>query len=188
MGINLAGLSYWSTQHFLKDYFKQSSQWIPQYYPGYFNSTIAYTWNTSEYFPKQVNGYPASLAANQSVAKLLLRDLSLRYPSISETNEYVLLYDGDGVIKLGFDATATQISAGRIKFTVVPSTVRDNGVYVRLLKTSPTNPVRNIRVVLARDEYTYSQDILTPNFLTFINQFSTIRFMDLLGTNGSPVK
>ena len=83
LGINLAGLSYWSTQHLFKDYNKQSSQWIPQYYPNYFNSSIQYTWNTSAYFPTQPNGYPSSLYANQSVAKLLLRDINLKYPSIS---------------------------------------------------------------------------------------------------------
>ena len=104
LGINLAGLSYWSTQHLFKDYFKQSSQWIPQYYPGFFNSSIQYTWNTSEKFPTLANGYPQSLALNQSVGKLLLRDINLRYPLIKETNLYVLLYDGEGIIQLGMDA------------------------------------------------------------------------------------
>jgi hypothetical protein len=98
------------------------------------------------------------------------------------------LYDGDGVLKLGFDAKPYEYSVGRIRFTVVPSIVRDNGVYVQLLKTNPANPVRNIRVILAKDEYTtYNTDILTENFMIFISQFSTIRFMDLLSTNGSPV-
>lgn len=55
------------------------------------------------------------------------------------------------MITLGFDATATEYSAGRIKFTVKPQTVRDNGVIVKLLLTNPANPVKNIRVVLARD-------------------------------------
>ena len=90
-----------------------------------------------------------------SLGKLLLRDIQLRYPSIDQTNKYVLLYDGDGVIQLGMDATQTEYSAGRIKFTVTPSTVRDNGVYVKLLSTNPSNPVQNIRVVLERDEYNF---------------------------------
>jgi hypothetical protein len=107
LGINLGGLSYWSTQHLLKDYFKQSSQWIPLYYPNYFNSSIQYTWNTNQSFPKLTNGYPASLYANMSVTKLLLRDIQLHYPSINTTNQYVLLYDGDGIIRLAMDATAT---------------------------------------------------------------------------------
>lgn len=59
---------------------------------------------------------------------------------------------------------------------------------VRLLQTNPANPVRNIRVVLARDEYNFEIDLLSANFMTFISQFSTIRFMDLLRTNGCPVK
>lgn len=96
-----------------------------------------------------------------SVGKLLLRDLQLHYPSINTTNKYVLLYDGDGVILLGMDATVTETSAGRIKFTVTPSIVRDNGVYVRLIATNPNRPVQNIRVVLEKDEYNYSQDFLT---------------------------
>lgn len=63
----------------------------------------------------------------------------------------MLLYDGDGILNLGFDAAATETSAGRIKFTVTPTTVRDNGVIVRLYLTNPANPVRNIRVLLAED-------------------------------------
>lgn len=85
----------------------QSSTWIPLYYPGYFNSSIAYTWNTGQTFPTLPNGYPASLYENMTVAKLLLRDIKGRYPKINQTNQYVLLYDGDGVIQLGMDATAT---------------------------------------------------------------------------------
>ena len=125
---------------------------------------------------------------NQSVAKLLLRDLNLKYPSINQTNDYVLLYDGDGILSLGFDASVYENSAGRIRFKVTASTVRDNGVIVKLLKTNPVNPLRNVRVVLARDEYNFDKDLLTENFVNFISQFSTIRFMDLSHTNGSPVK
>jgi hypothetical protein len=135
----------------LKDYFKQSSTWIPAYYPGAVNGSIQYTWNTGQSFPTLPNGYPALLHANMTVGKLLLRDLNGYYPNIKQTNQYVLLYDGEGVINLAFDATAYEISAGRIRFTVNPTTVRDNGVYVQLMTTNPANPVTNIRVVLAQD-------------------------------------
>ena len=47
--------------------------------------------------------------------------------------------------------------------------------------------MKNIRVVLEGDEYNFSKDILTENFMRFISQFSTIRFMDLQHTNGSPL-
>jgi hypothetical protein len=42
-----------------------------------------------------------------TVSKLLLRDIHKHYPNITKTNKYVLLYDGDGIIQLGFDAAAT---------------------------------------------------------------------------------
>lgn len=98
------------------------------------------------------------------------------------------MYDGDGILNLGYDASITEYSAGRIKFTVRPQTVRENGVFVQLLQTNPANPVCNIRVVLARDEYNYEKDLVTENFMTFIQQFSTIRTMDLQRTNVSPIK
>lgn len=134
--------------------------------------------------PPQINGYPAFLYANQSLGKLLFRDIQLKYPQIDRTNDYVLLYDGEGVLKLGYDAKPYETSVDRIRFKVTPSNA---GVFINLLKTNPVNPVTNIRVVLAEDEYNYQKDLLTRDFLTFMEEFSTIRFMDLLQTNGNPI-
>jgi hypothetical protein len=122
-----------------------------------------------------------------SVGKLLLRNLQKHYPNITKTSQYVLLYDGDGVIQLGMDALVTEYSSGRIKFTVTPSTGTDNGVYVRLLLTNPNNPLQNIRIFHENDEYYYAQDLLTENFLTFMGQFSTIRYTELLNIDNSKV-
>jgi hypothetical protein len=63
----------------------------------------------------------------------------------------------------------------------------DNGVYVRLLLTNPNNPLQNITVFLENDEYNYVQDLLTENFLTFMQQFSTIRYTELLQIDNSPL-
>lgn len=68
----------------------------------------------------------------------------------------------------------------------MPTTVRDNGIYVQLLKTNPANPVRNIRVILESDEHLL-QEVITDSFREFIKEFSTIRFMDLSSTNGNPL-
>jgi hypothetical protein len=117
------------------------------------------------------------------VGKLLLRDLNLNYPQ-SNTNRYLLLFDGLGLIDLGFDATILNYRPGRILFQVTPSTVLDNGIYVQILKTNPSNPINNIRVILESDEY-LQQEVITDSFRTFIQQFSTIRLMDLSQTNGN---
>lgn len=69
-----------------------------------------------------------------------------------------------------------------------PSIQLNNGVYINLISTNPVNPVRNMRVVLAKDEYIFQKDLLSEDFMTFVSQFSTIRFMDLMHTNGNPVQ
>jgi hypothetical protein len=186
LGINVGGLAYWSTQFLFRNYFYSSSVWLSQYYPGYFNSTIAYTWNTTENIPKSANGYPTQLSESQKVGKLLLRDLKLQYPK-SATNRYLLLFEGEGLIALGMDAKILNYRPGRILFHVTPSTVLDNGVYVQILKVNPSNPIKNIRVVLETDEYLLDR-VITDSFVKFLEQFSTIRFMDLMHTNGNPMK
>ncbi len=50
------------------------------------------------------NGYPSKLNDDQIVGKLLMRDVKLKYPNYGNS-EFVLLYDGEGVIHIGFDAT-----------------------------------------------------------------------------------
>ena len=83
-----------------------------------------------------------------SLGKLLLRDIQGKYPNITQTNNYVLLYDGDGILDLGYDASITEQSAGRIKFTITVSSGTNNGIYLKLIETNPANPISNIRVFL----------------------------------------
>jgi hypothetical protein len=103
------------------------------------------TWSTNETINTLPNGYPASLNADQMVGKLLLRDLQLNYPL--DSKDYLLLYDGSGIIDLGFDATIIDYAPGRIHFNVTPSTVLDNGIYVTILIVNSSNPITNIRVI-----------------------------------------
>jgi hypothetical protein len=83
LGINIAGLAYYSTQFLFMNHFYQSSRWISQYYPGFYNSTLNYVWDTNNTINTLPNGYPSTLGADQIVGKLLLRDLNLHYPQAS---------------------------------------------------------------------------------------------------------
>jgi hypothetical protein len=67
----------------------------------------------------------------------------MKYPS----GKYVLLYDGNGFLKVGMDAKAIKEAKGRIELEVQPSDVRDNGVYIQIIETDPKNPIRNIRLL-----------------------------------------
>ena len=68
------------------------------------------------------------------------------------------MYDGSGVLNIGFDAKIVWQRKGRLLINVTLTTVRDNGVFLQILETDPNDPIRNIRVV--RDSFEYVFDRL----------------------------
>ena len=58
---------------------------------------LRYTWNTGANITVDSDGYPSSLAPNQRVGTLHVRDLSAHGIS----GRYVVLYDGDGILTPG---------------------------------------------------------------------------------------
>lgn len=77
----------------------------------------------------------------------------------------MLLYDGQGKIILDGDATVTWQGPGRIGLTLAPA----NGFAVRILDTNTSNPVRNISIVPAAKELTFTTDVYQPGFLKLVN-------------------
>lgn len=69
--------------------------------------------------------------------------------------QYVLLYDGNGTVGLTGDAAVTSSAPGRLVLQITPS----SGFYVRILKTTDADPVRNIRIVPASFEATYDAQV-----------------------------
>ena len=95
---------------------------------------------------------------------------------------------------------------GRMRVTLLPGTGLNNGLFLRILRSSAANPVRNLRVIMpfpgaAADPALLAQpdaDTLPaysaalaqaaafpfhPALLAFLRNYSTLRFMDLLATN-----
>ena len=61
---------------------------------------------------------------------------------------YYVYYDGEGVVEFGFDATEIKINEKSRKIlNVTLTTVLDNGIFMKIKKTNPLNPIRNMRVV-----------------------------------------
>lgn len=81
------------------------------------------------------------------------------------TGKYVLLYDGQGKILVDGDATLTWQTQGRIGLTLTPA----NGFAVRIVESNVTNPVRNISIVPAAKELTFTTDVYQPAFLKLVN-------------------
>jgi hypothetical protein len=75
MGVNLAGLSYWSTETPMCDLMRTASSWQTQYKEPYRPSDV-YTWHRpADESPQHLmaTGWPARLEADQALAVLLAR-------------------------------------------------------------------------------------------------------------------
>jgi len=172
LGINL---SWWTNFHpewVFVDAFKGASEWVPQ-------RVVGGPWDTGEPIARRPDGYPAYLNTNQAVAAVMFKDIGGRYPG----GRYLLLWDGDGDLQLRDDAVIVSRSGNRIEADVTP---RD-GVILRIVRTNPQNPVRNIRFIMPGHWDTYQTRPFHPRFLANWRGFRVLRFMDWMRTGNSHV-
>jgi hypothetical protein len=167
LGINLGGVTYWSSEIVFVDPFKHSQTFKSQA-PGK---------GYAQGGPLDLteDGYVRSLAGGGQFAdSIVLSRPALGYPE----GIYTCLYDGKGKIAFAYGDE----QPGRTRIRVKASR---NLLTLRLIETDPSDPVRNIRVILPGFEETYEQQPFHPDFLKRWERFSTLRFMDFQRTNNS---
>jgi len=172
LGINLDGVTYYTRQWVFVDAMKQARQWLPTRSGG---ST---PWDSGETLKLTDNGWPI-LRDGQAAHTLIMIDTQGAYPA----GKYVCTYDGDGEIVFGHDAQVISHNGNRIDLNVHPS---DRGIYLRIDKSNPANPVRNVKVWLPGFEKADSP--FHPLFIQRLKPFSVVRFMDWQRTNGSDIR
>ena len=177
IGVNLQGLSYWTTQHPFIDMHREGSHWV------YF--IAGQGWNSGYAFKDQItfdtNGYPTYLPPGISVGTLMARDVVTHY----DPGNYTILYDGDGVLTFGmFDVLKVVYGVGKCVLTVEPSTTLNNGILVTIERTNPANYIRNIRVIRPGYEKTWWTQKFSALMLEKLAPYGTLRFMDWTNTNG----
>ncbi len=191
VGTNLNRIADWSTQMPFIDAFKSSRKWITQCQakePG-----CSGAWGTQEFDKLDLDEYgwvkslpkPEDPPEYTRVGTLLFTGVE-RYP----TGKYVVLYEGEGKIEYKFDARKDETVSvpGR---DVIDVTRSKKGIYLIITETDPRrtgNYIRNIRVLPADYEATYTTELFNPKFLAKINQFKALRFMDWMKTNNSEQK
>lgn len=171
LGINLGGVTYWSSEIVFVDLFKHSQTFKSQA-PGK---------GYAQGGPLDLNadGYVRSLAAGGQFAdSIVLSRPALGYPE----GIYTCLYDGNGKIAFAYGVETVDEQPGRIRIRVK---ISQELLTLRLTETDPSDPVRNIRVILPGFENTYEQQPFHPDFLKRWERFSTLRFMDFQRTNNS---
>jgi hypothetical protein len=185
LGIGLNGLADYSTQIPFLDAFKTARPWIPQ-------ADNAWDTNEQDKLDLDENGWvkslpqPGSGANYTRVGTLMYREIPGTFP----TGKYVVLYDGEGEIAYGMEASKIEGESkpGR---DVINVNGGGGGIYLQILATDPKkngNYIRNIRVVPEKYEKTFATQVFNPVWLEKVKPFQSLRFMDWMATNGSSQK
>lgn len=174
VGINLPWVADFSSSLPFRNLFLQASSWIPQEADGD-------TWNTGEALDLDDRGWVRSLATGGAAGALMARGIDGKYPGGS----YVLTYEGQGVLETYHDARITGASPGRLELTVEPS---DAGIHLKLVDTSPEDPLRNIKLTPEAWEEDLLRRTFHPDFLRNLRPFSVLRFAAWQRINDSPVE
>jgi hypothetical protein len=189
MGMNLSGVSYYASEQPFINPLVTSERWIT-----HSNAT----WDTHEekYVDLDPNGWPITLKSVHepttqqfdSLGVLFLLGMPNTANGIYPAGQYIVLYDGQGTLSYGSDATLVRRSPGRDVINVTPS---DKGIDLRIVATDPNhtgNYIRNVKVVMAANEAAAKAgQLFNPVFLKLLRNFRTLRFMDWFQTNGSTI-
>lgn len=81
-------------------------------------------------------------------------------------------------------ASCRMLGPGLAEVDVKPSTNGNNGLFCTVERTNPTNPVRNIRLLMPGFD-TATADALPfhPRFVASLKPYGVLRFMDLMKAN-----
>jgi hypothetical protein len=168
LGINLAGLTDWGTEHPFVDVFRLSRKWISQ--------RQGEGWGRGPELTRDKHGWITRLEDNCFAETPLLTH------GHAPTGTYVCLYEGEGELDFKNNAKVVSRQPGRIEVEIDGA---KGGVFLSLRKTNPANYVRNIRVIMPGFEKTWREQAFHPAFLKRWSAFNTYRFMDWQETNNS---
>lgn len=166
LGINLAGIADWSTEFPFVDLFKQSRAWFVE---GKQPADSGLTLDADGW----ITQLPLGTVASTIVSVLG----NSHFPS----GDYVILYDGEGVIKVP-NQLYKSVKPGRI----VVNVYGEKGIFrLDISKVNPQNYIKNIRVVPIAQEETYLKHRWNPTFLARWSGVACLRFMDFMATNNA---
>lgn len=169
LGMNLAGPADWDTEYPFVDVARYARPWISQ--------KKGAKWGEGPKLELDEHGW----------VKRLEPDCWAESPICTSGHnppgEYVCLYEGEGEIEFWNHKKTVSTEPGRIVFELDGT----KGFFLRLKKTNPDNPLRNIRVIMPGYENSYQAHPFHPAFLERWKDFNAFRFMDWMCTNGSKI-
>jgi len=171
LGVNIAGVTYWSSEIVFVDLFEHSQTFKSQA-PG-----ASYAQGGP--LDLTQTGWVRSLRGDGQFAdSIILSRPPLGYPA----GVYTCLYEGRGKIQFAYRTKVIEETPGRIRVQV---SADQDLLTLRITETDPADPIRNIRVILPGFEDTYKSQPFYPDFLKRWEKFKVLRFMDMQCTNNS---
>lgn len=163
----------------------------------------------SENVQYDANGWVVDLKGGEAGTKFLGK----LPPDILPQGDYTVLYDGEGKLRYGHDVKVVTQATGRETIRFEPGMDGLLDASIVITQTNPANPLRNIRILppggicqqnplqwvmqasecpTAAGQYLpfvqyYASIVFNPDYLNFMKDFSTIRFMGMSGITRNPV-
>jgi hypothetical protein len=167
LGINLAAVTDYSTELPFTDVFRMSRPWLSQ--------AEGKPWGEGGRLALDPHGWVTNLAPGQFAETLVFTDDGRQAPA----GTYTCLYDGRGELEFAQAARAVERRPGRVTVAVAPGV---GPVSVRVTRTDPADPLRNLRLLRPDTDVAQPFD---PAFLRRWSRFTVLRFMEWQRTNNS---
>lgn len=123
------------------------------------------------------NGWVRSLPKPQDAPVFTSVTSTWRLSEHFPTGQYVVLYDGEGSMKITGDLRMGYQQPGHIEFDLLSP---KRNLRLQITRTDPNNNgeyIRNIRIVPKQHEQDHQRRILNPDYLARIRPMHALRFM-----------
>lgn len=101
------------------------------------------------------------------------------------TGRYVVLYDGEGSMKITGDLRMGYQTPGHIEFDLLSP---KRNLKLQITRTDPRrngNYIRNIRIVPKKNEHNYQRHVFNPDYLARVRPMHSLRFMPWTNPRGN---
>ncbi|MYM55490.1 calcium-binding protein [Thalassovita mangrovi] len=179
MGLN--GIADWSTQYPFIDVMKTARPWIG-HLPDQWGGWDADRLQAEGYLDE--NGWPLRMPEGVNrLESFILSDLPEQADSFR--GRYRLTYNGKARFELLGRAKDVEYKPGEVWFSFTPG---EGIVAISLTDIDPDDPIRDIQVIHENHiPFHELGEVFNPNWIALIRDLRAVRFMDWMGTNGSPI-
>lgn len=188
IGTNLAGPADWGSEWSFVNIMKYGRTWIT--HNAYWVDGGANDWDTNvlAHIPMDEHGYPSVLPVENipgTESPQIVRSVWANTATLP-AGDYVVLYEGTGTFDFWGDAEMISSAPGRIVVRVTPG--QADIMAMELLASEAEDPIRNIRFLLPGTEVSYLDQPWSEAWLSKLEPFKALRFMDWGHTNSSPLQ